>query len=163
MKPGRTLFVVIIVIIILLAASLPVRAAGDIVHLVQIYNQIDHELLPSTTVGQYYRSLVYGNMHEINDIYNTNLEHALTITYPRLELFVPGLEALVNGRGSTVTITSEEVDALQQELDWLLTQCSPEFCEDITHEEERFPLTLFIGMSFQEAWDYLNANWQPDR
>jgi len=164
MKTRRSLLVIIIIIFIFLfASSIPVHAVGNIVHEIQIFNQVDHELLPSTAAGQYYRNLFYGNIQEINKIYNQYPERSLTVVYPRLQLFVPGLEALVNGKGSEEKITPEQVNALQQELDWLLTQCSPEFCRVITLEEERFPLTLFIGMSYQETWDYINENWKPDR
>ena len=119
-------------------------------------DQVQDELLPSTPAGQYYEEVFSRNLQEINEIYNADLFHAYYFTFPRLLKIYPGIRALVNEKGDTVIITSDQVNALQAELDWLLERCKPILCRDISYIEDRIPLTGFIGMTYREAWDYIN-------
>jgi hypothetical protein len=122
-------------------------------------SKVQNEFLPSTLAGQYYEAIFYRNLDEINEIYNNDLFHASVITFPRLLRFYPGIKALVNGEGDTVKITSEQVNALQAELNWLLERCKPNLCRDIRSIEDRLSLISFIDMTYQEAWDYINLEY----
>ena len=76
-------------------------------------------------------------------------------------MFVPGLEALLDGEGHTVQITSEQVESLRTYLDWLASLGSLAFREDIQKEQHRFPLDIFVGMTMSEALDFINLSWIP--
>jgi len=153
----------IIALIYFFSIKQTVHAFTDDVRVVKTLVRVETELLPSTPAGQYYEDLYFRNLQELTDIYDHDPYHSVAITYPRLILFIPGLEALVNGNGSTEKITSEQVNALQEEINWLLERCKPSLCKDINNEEERLPLPVFIGMTYQEAWDDININFQPNQ
>jgi len=68
----------------------------------------------------------------------------------------------MDGKGETVTITAEQVDALAERVDWLASVAEDPVRSDVLRERERFPLEMFVGLTMQEAWDYVNANWQPN-
>ncbi len=144
-----------ITFILFLSIKKTAQAITSHAQVVTILIQIESELLPSMPAGQYYEGLYFRHFDELSEIYSHDPYHSVAFTYPRLLLFIPGLGALVNGKGSTEIITSEQVNALQEEVNWLVEHCKPSLCRDIGFEEERFPLNSFIGLTYQEAWDYI--------
>jgi hypothetical protein len=78
-----------------------------------------------------------------------------------VEKFTPGLEAMLDGKGDTVKITEDQVQSLRKALDWLSANGSEFLRSDISAELGRFPLKQFVGMTMNEALNYLNANVPP--
>ncbi|MDO9300341.1 MAG: PxKF domain-containing protein [Anaerolineales bacterium] len=81
-----------------------------------------------------------------------------------MNLFVPSLQALLDGNGDTITITSEQVTGLQSFLNALVEQGDPELQAAILSELERHPLENMAGATMGEAWAYLNGyqlEWLP--
>jgi len=74
-----------------------------------------------------------------------------------IELFVPGLEALVEGRGSEVTITQEQVDAVEVFLDHLYDVADPELQQVIIAERGRRPFQAMVGLTMDQAWLRVNG------
>ncbi|MCD6344422.1 MAG: hypothetical protein J7M17_02285, partial [Anaerolineae bacterium] len=81
-----------------------------------------------------------------------------------LELFIPGLEALLDGQGDTVIITADQVEQTEAFLDALSAAGSPVLQQAIAGERARRPLAPLAGMTFAQAWGYLNGytlTWLP--
>ncbi|HQV92959.1 MAG TPA: amidase domain-containing protein [Anaerolineales bacterium] len=74
-----------------------------------------------------------------------------------LDLFVPSLQALVDGNGDTATITSEQVNSLQSFLDALVENGDPELQSVILSELENHPIEDMAGMTMDQAWTYLSG------
>ena len=68
-----------------------------------------------------------------------------------MNLFVPSLQALLDGNGDTITITSEQVTGLQSFLNALVEQGDPELQAAILSELERHPLENMAGATMGEA------------
>jgi hypothetical protein len=88
-------------------------------------------------------------------------EH-VEVTLYTIRMFIPELEAMLDGKGDIVYITSEHLETLKTELDWFTSVGSPALKEDIQKEQKRFPLDNFIGMTMDESWKHINSQWTPD-
>jgi hypothetical protein len=104
--------------------------------------------------GQYYIDLYYANSAEIADILNAHSELAVQ-GLDVIDALTPGLEALPDGQGDTVTITDLQVQQSQAFLDSLLPYASPELQQAIASERARRPLENIIGMTMEQAQTYL--------
>jgi hypothetical protein len=111
--------------------------------------------------GQYYEAMFWKHSSEQVQILDDHPEHDEEL-WRLTRMFVPGLEALLDGKGDTVRITEEQIKGLQAELDWYASVGSPSLREDIEKEQQRFPLENFIGMTMSEALDYMNSSWPPE-
>jgi hypothetical protein len=117
--------------------------------------------MQKTPAGQYYESLFWKHNDELMQISSNHPENEEEF-WRVTRLFIPGLEALLNGEGDTVQITSEQVESLKAELDWLAFVGSPTLREDIQREQQRLPLEALVGMTMNEALDFINLNWEPE-
>ena len=158
----------ILIFIVLLAAIIAILTQVDSVqatftnmHGFTVLLRVEREIMQKTPAGQYYESLFWKHNDELMQIaaqHPENNEEFMRVT----RLFIPGLEALLDGDGDTVKITAEQVESLGAELDWLASMGSPTLREDIQKEQQRMPLDLFVGMTMNEALDFINSAWAPD-
>jgi len=133
----------------------------DGAHAFNIYLRLETEIMQKTPAGQYYESLFWKHNDEIMQIMNANPEHDNDL-FNTMLFFAPALEALENGDGDQAYITTEHVNRLKTEMDWFAAMGSSGLREDIQREEQRLPLDTFVGMSMNEAWDFINSIWSPD-
>ncbi len=123
--------------------------------------RVRNEIMQKSPAGQYYEALMWKHVSELDQILSNHPKHAEQETLRVIRMFIPGLEALLDGKGDTVRITEEKVYSLKAELDWLASVGSPSLQEDIEKEQQRFPLENFIGMTMSEALDFINSNFPP--
>jgi len=163
-KRSRWIIVIIILLVSLTALLTqfdPVQATFNNMHAGMVMLRVEREIMQKMPAGHYYESLFWKHNDEIMQIsfnHPENEEEFWRVT----RLFIPGLEALLDGEGDTVQITSEQVESLKAELNWFASVGSPALREDIEKEQQRFPLDIFVGMSMNEALDFINSSWTPD-
>lgn len=164
MKLNKRLVIVVIVLgilSVLLAQVNSVRATFSDMHSAMVLLRLETELMQKTPVGRYYESLFWKHNDEIVEITNVYPEHM--IEFSRVtRMFVPELEALLDGKGDTAYITAEHIENLKAELAWFASVASPSLRADIQGELQRFPLDQFVGMTMSEAQDFVNSSWTPD-
>lgn len=147
--------------VLILSGVKAVRATVSDMHVISVLLRVEAEVMQKTPAGQYYESLMWKHTAEINQIISAHPENNEKIM-SALRLFTPGLEALVDGEGNTVHITSEQVGAIQEQLDFFVSVGSPAFREDIEKERQRLQLDRFVGLTMNDAWDLINSAWTPD-
>lgn len=138
-----------------------VSALYDRAHSIAVFLRFDSEFLQKTSAGQHYRFLLIKHGEEQYQIVNNHPEH-LDEFWRVVQMFTPGVEALVSGQGDTVQITQEQINSLKTEWDWEASFASQSLGDDVEKELERFPLDDFVGMTMSEAWEYVNSNFPPD-
>jgi len=146
-------------------ASAAFRRLTDLAELADLLYRVRDELLSETSAGQHYIDVYYAHSAEIANLMLADPELD-DVGFATLDLFVPGLEALLDGQGDTVTITAEQVKQAEAFLDALSAAGSPELRQAIAEERARRPLEQTVGMTFDEAWAYLNGysltwTWLP--
>jgi murein DD-endopeptidase MepM/ murein hydrolase activator NlpD len=87
--------------------------------------RVRDEILSTTPEGQRLADLYYTYIPNIIQVLIENPEVS-DQSMEVLDLFIPSLQALVDGDGDTVTITSEQVNGLQSFLDALVENGDPE-------------------------------------
>lgn len=122
--------------------------------------RVRDEIMQKSPAGQYYEALFWKHSSEQVQIIDDHPEHDEEL-WRVTRMFIPGLEALLDGKGDTVRITEEQVKSLLAELDWYASVGSPSLREDIKNEQQRYPLENFVGMTMSEALNYINSNWPP--
>jgi len=138
-----------------------VTATFSDMHMFVVMLRVESEIMQKTPSGQYYDSLFWKHSEELMQIIEPNpgkYEELVRVN----RLFIPGLEALLEGKGDTVRITSEQVEGLKAQLDWFYSRGSPALREDIQRELQRLPLDHFVSITMREAWDFINSSWTPD-
>jgi hypothetical protein len=141
------------------------RHLTDLTEMADLLYRIRDELLDETSAGQHYIDVYYTHSAEIAGLMLTDPELD-DMGLATLDLFVAGLEALLDGHGDTVTITADQVTQAQAFLDALSAAGSPALQQAIAEERARRPLVQMVGMTFDEAWTYLNGytltwTWLP--
>lgn len=162
-KRSRWIILVVgllIMSVLILTQVKSVQATFTNVHAGMVLLRVEKEIMQKTPAGQYYESLFWKHNDELMQIAREHPENDAEF-WRVTRLFIPGLEALLNGEGDSVQITSEQVEGLKTELDWLASVGSPSLREDIEKEQQRLPLEYFVGMTMTEALDFINANWLP--
>ncbi|KAF0106782.1 MAG: hypothetical protein FD146_2374 [Anaerolineaceae bacterium] len=135
------------------------RALFSNMHAANILLRVEREIMQKSPAGQYYESMFWKHNDEIMQIMSAHPEREDDFLRVARS-FIPGLEALLNGEGDTVEITAGQVSDLKALLDWLASVGSPSLKEDIEREQARFPLDLFVGMSMDEALEYITTHWE---
>jgi hypothetical protein len=126
---------------------------------VQTLHRLRDEMLGMSGAGQHYLDLYEAHGAEITGLLLADAavrNEGATV----LETWQPNLRALVDGQGSTVTITSDQVGAVQTFLDNLSAAGSPELQQTIADERAREPLEQAIGLSMDQA-SLLFIDYQP--
>lgn len=131
--------------------------------LVPLLYRVRDEVLSQTEAGQRYIDMYYTHSAEIADLLLAD-PALYDEGMATLELFVPGLQALVDGQGETVTVTAEQVQRAEAFLDALAAVGSPTLQQAIATERARRPLAQLVGMTMDQAWAHLNGytlTWLP--
>ncbi len=130
-----------------------VQALRDGSHTVAVLARADAEITPKSAAGQYYHDLLWKHNSEMGNILlHQHPEHRMQFV-TMIDSLIPSLEAFLDSKGDSATISAEQIDALQNELDWLKSIGSDSLRADIACEEVRFPLAQFIGMNVNEAYN----------
>lgn len=151
----------LIISVLILTQVKSVQATFTNAHAALVLLRVEREIMQQTPAGQYYESLFWKHNDELMQIardHPENNEELWRVT----RLFIPGLEALLDGEGDTVQITPEQVESLTAYLNWLVSMGSPALREDIEREQQRLPLEYFAGMTMSDALDFINTSWTPD-
>jgi hypothetical protein len=153
---------IFVVLSILLATHAnAVRAAISGVYAFEVYVRVQTEIMQKTPAGQYYEALFWKHNDELMQIMDAHPEHVEPFA-EALVLFVPELDALLNGDGDHVYVRLEHVESFKAELDWFASMGSSSLKEDIERERQRFPLDAMVGMTMNEALAFVNSNWTPN-
>jgi hypothetical protein len=157
-----TLSVIIVIVVGLsfLFTNRKVRAVFDNAHYLYVLYRVENELLMSSPAGRYYRALFWKSNDELIRIAYQYPENN-AVLFSVADTYMPAMEALVNGQGDKITLNAEQVAAAQAEFEWLASVAEPPLQQDIQGELARFQMQTFVGMTAQQAWDYINANWVP--
>lgn len=123
--------------------------AGESFDILTFYRVRD-EILSGTSEGQHYIDLYNARASEITGHLLDDAalwNEAVSV----LQLWQPSLEALIDGQGNTVVVTSDQVQAVQSFLDHLSAVSSPGLQQTIANERARTPLEQAIGKTMDEA------------
>lgn len=162
----RSRWIIVVTVLVVLSMLIftqfdSARATFNDMHAFTVLLRVETEIMQKTPAGQYYESLFWKHNDELMRIsfnHPENEEEFWRVT----RLFIPGLEAFLDGEGDTVQITSEQVESLKAELNWFASVGGPALREDIEKEQQRFPLDILVGMTMNEAFDFINSSWTPD-
>ena len=158
----RWVFAVIVLAVFSILATQvsSVRATFSDMHAAMVLLRLETEIMQKTPAGRYYESLFWKHNDEVIEVTREYPEHRVEFSRTT-RMFVPELEALLNGKGDSVYITPQQIENLKAELAWFASVGSPALREDIEREQQRFPLDQFIGMTMSEAEDFVNSSWTP--
>ncbi len=137
-----------------------VRAVFDEAHIIFVLYRAENELMLSTPAGRYYRALFWKSNDDLIRIASQYPENDSEF-YTVVAMYTPAIEALLNGKGDRITLTAKQVEAARVEFEWLASVAEPPLRKDIQGELDRFPMENFIGMTAQQAWNYINEKWVP--
>ena len=146
----RTCLILILVTLLLLAVPAAVVTGKDVWSTVELYLRVESELLMPTETGRYYREIFWTHNDEFLD---------LAFAYPNfwnesfnlISTFDVGFEALLNGRGSDVVITAEQIAVAEDYYTLLMEIGSPALQRTLQEEATRYPLQSFIGLTMDES------------
>ncbi|MCJ7715532.1 MAG: hypothetical protein MUO54_03305 [Anaerolineales bacterium] len=166
---NRILFALaLFLLVIVMIAGLFFIFKPDVVYAMQSLAQIaktmyriDSEILSPTNFGKYYSELYWKHNSELIRIYYQRpeqFEELIRFTNSYIHHF----EALLEDRGDEIWISQEQVDELEVLLDWIASLSSQDLREDIKREQSRTPLQDFVGLSMNEALDYIERTWNRD-
>ncbi|MBI5840647.1 MAG: M23 family metallopeptidase, partial [Chloroflexi bacterium] len=136
---------------------------AEAVDLTTLLYRVRDEILSITPEGQRLTDLYYTYIPNIVQVLMAHPELS-DQSLEMMNLFVPPLQALLDGNGDTTIITSEQVAGLQSFLNALVEYGDPELQDAILSELERRPLESMIDMTMNEAWRHVNGyqlEWLP--
>jgi hypothetical protein len=121
----------------------------------QLLYRVRDEILNETPKGQHYIDLYYGHGVEITDLLlnNSELKNEAITT---LQHWEPKLRALVDGQGDTVSISQEEVDAIDHFLSGLENIGSAALRTTIQNERADLNMQGLVGKTMNQAWGEIN-------
>ena len=151
-KGSRKWGILLILVIVILAVLGTVAAskAHDYADTLEVYWRVHDEILLPTEVGRHYVDLFFKYSPELCRLTMASAalrDEALALTF----MFEPWLEALVDGWGEDVIITTDMVLLVETFLDHVYQDASLELRQTIDEERARFPLENLIGLSMEEA------------
>lgn len=129
---------------------------------VDLLRRVRDEVMVETPEGRRYMRLYERHSTELASIMLQD-EALRQQGFATIELFVPAFEALLNGNGDQVTITTEQVSAVEAFLA-NVADASPQLALVIEDELARQSLKDLAGRSMDEAWGSLNGyslEWLP--
>jgi len=146
----RTSLILILATLLLLAVPVVVVTGKDVWSTVELYLRVESELLMPTETGRYYREIFWTHNDELID---------LVFAYPNfwnesfnlISAFEVGFDALLNGRGSEVVITAEQIAVAEDYYTLLMGIGSPALQRTLQEETTRYPLQSFIGLTMDES------------
>lgn len=126
---------------------------------IQLLHHLRDRQMAQTATGRYYTDLYYKTTADISVLLlaNPNLR---THTGQMIAMFTPGLQNLLATQGDDVQLTVEMVDAMRAylaELQQSARDAGNEALADIIATEAgRIDWSRLAGMTFGEAWAYVN-------
>ncbi len=143
-----------------LAQEAATPAAVSMFEVIGTLYRVRDELLDDTAIGQHYRELYYKHTAQITLLLLINPELRAQGTQ-LLRTFTPGLRSLTDGNGDTAIINAEMTNTVFAYVNNLQTLAhqrgNDELAQDIENEKARIDWQKLSGMSFVEAWRYLNT------
>ena len=158
---GFLLVILLVVVMLLLFKPEVVHAVQDIMHLANLLYRFDDEILMPTEFGRYYSALYWKHNAELIRIIGAKEAYYWELIRVTL-LFTPHLEMTLDGRGDEVRFTREQINELKSLLEWVKSRASDEFRGDIERESKRLPLDDFVGLTMNEALDYVERAYHRD-
>ena len=138
-----------------------VHAIRDITSIGWLFARADQEILLPTPYGRYYHDLYFQHFDELRRILNEHPAYRAEMEN-LMRVYAPHVEAMVEGRGSEIRITQEQVDELQTFAEHVQAVANDSLRADIERELQRTPLQDFVGLNMDEALDYIAAAWERD-
>lgn len=154
----RGIVVACIVLALLLVTFRPVQGMMGDMHILISLWRFEKEILQGTPAGQYFEGMAWAHLFEAIRILREHSEHGndlQTLAY----FLLPNLDALLNGKGDTVVITQDQIEAVKVEADWWLSVASPSFQADIQKTLGLYPLDQFVEMTMSEALEHVNLHF----
>lgn len=146
----RTCLILILAALLLLAVPAAVVTGKDVWSTVDLYLRVESELLMPTETGRYYREIFWTYNNELIDLALAN-PNFWNESFNLISTFEVGFEALLNGRGSEVIITAEQIAVAEDYYSLLMEIGSPALQRKLHEEATRFPLQSFIGLTMDES------------
>ncbi|MES0344279.1 MAG: hypothetical protein ABUK16_09220 [Anaerolineales bacterium] len=146
----RTCLILILAALLLLAVPAAVVTGKDVWSTVDLYLRVESELLMPTETGRYYRGIFWTHNDELIDLVLAN-PNFWNESFNLISTFEMGFEALLNGRGSEVVITAEQIVVAEDYYSLLMEIGSPALQRTLHEEATRFPLQSFIGLTMDES------------
>jgi hypothetical protein len=140
-----------------------VQQVVQVSELTTLLYRVRDEILSQSPEGQRLTTLYYTYAPDIAELLLAD-ENLFDQGGSVLMSFAPGLQAMLDGEGDTVTITEKQVLDAQAFLDELIERGDPDLQAVIRAELERHPLDAMIGMTMDDAWAYTNGyklTWRP--
>src|SRR5688572_29031184 len=109
-KNSRRILLLVLLIVItttILLQTSSVRAFVSKAHTFMILVRVQTEIMQKISAGRYYESLFWKHNDELMRI-DSEYPESQKMLWDTTFLFVPGLEALLDGKGDSVIITSEQ-------------------------------------------------------
>jgi hypothetical protein len=129
----------------------------------EILYRVRDEVLDTTPLGRHYISLYYDHAPEIAQLMFAD-QALFNQGYDLVDLFLPGLQALLDGQGDDVVATADQVAQVNAFLDALEAAGSSELRDVLQTERAARPLEDMVGKNMDEAWSSLNGytlEWKP--
>lgn len=125
-----------------------------------VFYGLRDQIFAQTAAGRRYTELYYASGLEISRLFFFNLSEGAQ-ALQTLRTWQEPLRALVEGRGSSVTITAQQIAALQTVLDNVERLGSPELRAIIEREEAKLQLASLAGQTMDQALDRQTASAPP--
>ena len=135
--------------------------AADLWDGVELLQKVRDRILAKSPEGRRYIDLYTARSPELALILLAD-DELREQGFETIDLFRPGLETLLEGRGDDVVITTAQVSAVEQFLDEIVAAASPELAKTIADERAANPLGLLSGMTMAEGLAELTDNQPPD-
>jgi hypothetical protein len=136
-------------------------AVQDIASTTALFARVEVEIMLPTPHGRYYSDLYWKHYVELGKILRANPSYRDDM-YRLMRLFVPNIEAALEGRGDEIQITQYQVDELQAFIDEIWAAAGEELRADIERELFRTPLQDYVGMTMEETQEYIESMWKRD-
>ena len=119
-----------------------------------LFQRLCAELLSSTPLGQHYLDLGYTHWNELVGLlwYDETMTEQ---TWHVIDLYSPGVEALLDGKGSTVQVSQEMADELLYFLTGMESRAGTELRQIIQEERSRVPGQEMVDLTVEQAWTEL--------
>jgi len=129
---------------------------AESIELTDLLYRVRDELLNTTPEGQRLSDLYYTYIPNIVQVLMVHPELSDS-SFETMNLFAPSLQALLDGNGDSVVITTEQVQGLQSFLDALVQYGDEDLQSVILAELEKHPLENLIGLTMNGAWSQING------
>lgn len=119
-----------------------------------LFQRLCAELLPSTPLGQHYLDLGYTHWNELVRLLWYDKIMAKQ-TWRVIDLYSPAVEALLDGKGSTVQVSQEMANELLYFLTEMESRADAELRQIIQEERSRVPWQEMVDLTVEQAWTEL--------